>query len=191
MHLNNLVPAPSVQSLQPKKSSAWRVIYHWFAFIYTSQGSNTWLDDQFHVLAGFLWFSASETKRERWVYTGDMYICEVCVSVHVWSLSVFRDTADCRLVSPHSWCLILSPLSFHLCYCFSLLTFQTNPVRQTDHRCPAETSPLSEDNLSANLLIFLMNSHGFLLFFLFFFFVFNVTQPELTMLYHVRQLCMK
>lgn len=61
--------------------------------------------------------------------------------------------------SPHSWCLILTPLSFHLCSCFPLLTFQTNLVRQTDHRCPAESLPLSQDNLSANLLIlFLMNS---------------------------------
>lgn len=69
-------------------------------------------------------------------------------------VSVFKDTADCRLVSSHSWCLILSPLSFHLYYSFPLLTFQTNPVRQTDHRCPTETSPLSKDNLSTSSLIY-------------------------------------
>lgn len=84
------------------------------------------------------------------------------------------------------WCLILSPLSFHLCYNFPLLTFQANPVRQTDHHCPAETSPLSKDNLSINLFIFLMNSNGFLLLFSKFLFILNVV-----MQLSVSKLCAK
>lgn len=47
---------------------------------------------------------------------------------------------------------MISLLLFHLCYCYPLLTFQTNLVWQTDHRCPPDGSPLSEDSLVADLL---------------------------------------
>lgn len=84
----------------------------------------------------------------------------VCACV----VSVFKDTADCRRVSPHSWCLIIFPLPFHLCSCFPLLTFRSNLVRQTDHRCPAEAShtesawPLGKPAR----FIFVTNSSGLL-----------------------------
>lgn len=64
-------------------------------------------------------------------------------------LSVFEDTADCRQLCRHSWCLVISLLLFHLCYCFPLLTFQSNLLWQTDHRCPLDSSTLS---LAADLL---------------------------------------
>lgn len=85
----------------------------------------------------------------------------VCACV----VSVFKDAADCRRVSLHSWCLIIFPLPFHLCSCFPLLTFRSNLVRQTDHRCPAEAShtqsawPLGKPAR----FIFVRNSSGLLL----------------------------
>lgn len=81
------------------------------------------------------------------------YTLSLSVSLPL-SLSVFEDTADCRQVCHHSWCLVISLLLFHLCYCVPLLTFQTNLVWQTDHRCPLDSSPLSEDSLAADLLFF-------------------------------------
>lgn len=82
---------------------------------------------------------------------------------HPLSLRVFEDTAD-RQVCPHSWCLAISLLLFHLCYCFPLLTFQTNLVWQTDHRCPLDSSPLSEAGLAADLLFFVSSQIPMILF---------------------------
>lgn len=98
------------------------------------------------------------------------------LSLHL-SLSVFEDTADCRQVCRHSWCLVISLLLFHLCYCFPLLTFQTNLVWQTDHRCPLDSSPLS---LTADLLFLVssqipMSSIFFALLLLLFFLTFHLS----------------
>lgn len=124
--------------------------------------------------------------------------CTICVCACMCvNVSVFKDTTDCRQVCPHSWCLILSPLSFHLCYCFPLLTFQTNLVWHSDHRCPADSSPLSKDNLSANLLILFFSWIPILFLFFFFPFLFllsffDIYLPELlkqvTILYHASAL---
>lgn len=91
------------------------------------------------------------------------YTLSLSVSLPL-SLSVFEDTADCRQVCRHSWCLVISLLLFHLCCCFPLLTFQTNLVWQTDHRCPLDSSPLSEDSLAADLLFFVSSQISMVLF---------------------------
>lgn len=115
----------------------------------------------------FLWFSVIQDKIDfhcmYCMYTKCTHVNSVCVRCQ------YVRTQQTAGWSPHSWCLILTPLSFHLCSCFPLLTFQTNLVRQTDHHCPAESLPLSLDNLSANLLILFFSwiPFGFLLCLLF------------------------